>query len=461
MFMGVVFPIFSQQSLSKKDLKGLQQVSDAYKKLTQYVSPAVVQIFVTSYAPGSGLTSGSLLYKQRGGGSGVVVNPKGFIVTNLHVVEDAISLKVRLTGDFNDTSTYQSILKPEDRLLNAKIIGVDRETDLAVIKIDSTNLPFMPFGDSDILQNGELVFAFGSPLGLPNSVTMGIVSSVARQLRPEDPMIYIQTDTPINPGNSGGPLVNTKGEIIGINTLIFTQSGGSEGIGFAAPSNIVKTVYEQIIKYGYVRRGFIGVKPQTISPIMAKGLKLPVNHGVILADVFPNGSAYKAGLSAGDIVLSLNGKKMENGRQFEVNIYQKGVNEVIELEILRKGERKKFWVSVQQNLEEEKPFIGLEEPNQNLIPQLGILVINVTEELRGTLPGIRRENGIIVVARAVDAPYWDIGLLPGDVIYSINRQIFKDLSDLQQILSGYQTGDAIVLEIQRRKEIIYVAFEME
>ena len=455
-----VFP-YCQNSLLANDLRDLKKISDAFETLTEMVTPAVVQVFVTSYAPGTGLTSGGLVYKQRGTGSGVILDPEGYIVTNLHVVEGAISLKALLPRPSVVEAEYKSILKPEGKLVNAQIIGVDRETDLAVIKIEGTGFPYLKFGDSDLINKGELVFAFGSPLGLENSVSMGVVSSVARQLVPEDPMIYIQTDTPINPGNSGGPLVNTSGEVVGINTLIFSHSGGSEGIGFAAPSNIVENVYSQIRKYGRVRRGHIGVRAQTITPQLASGLNLPMEHGVILSDVYPDGPAYKVGLTPGDIVLTLDDKKMENGRQFDVNIYRKRVREVIQLEILRGEKKRKFWLPVQESKDDQDRFLDMVTPEKNLIPRLGVLVIDIDEKLKKILPALRKENGVLVAARAADAPYWNYGLIPGDIICQLNRQSVATIDDLQLLLEKYQKGDAVVLEVQRRNEMIYVAFEIE
>ena len=192
----------------------------------------------------------------------------------------------------------------------------------------------MKLGDSGALRQGELVLAAGSPFGLQNSVTMGIVSSVARQVRPDDPMIYIQTDASINPGNSGGPLLNADGEVVGINTFILSESGGNQGVGFAAPSAIVRTVYDQIRKYGRVRRGQVGLVVQTITPAIATALQLPNETGAVVADVVPGGSAAAAGIEIKDIILSLDGKPIENARQFGVNIYQKA-DQTVTMEVLR------------------------------------------------------------------------------------------------------------------------------
>src|SRR5918994_1370173 len=213
------------------------------------------------------------------------------------------------------------------------MVGAGAETDLAVLKVEQTNLPFARLGDSDSLAPGQVVLAFGSPFGLASSVTMGVISAVGRQLRDEDRMVYIQTDTPINPGNSGGPLVTTDGAVIGINTLIFSQSGGSQGVGFAAPGKIVRFVYDQIRSNRRVRRGEIGVFAQTITPSIAAALHLPRDWGVVLGDVYPNSPAANAGLRINDVILSLDGKPMENGRQFDVNVYRRPIGGGVNFEV--------------------------------------------------------------------------------------------------------------------------------
>ncbi|MCI0422915.1 MAG: trypsin-like peptidase domain-containing protein, partial [Acidobacteria bacterium] len=286
----------------------LAELSQSIEELSNRVCPAVVQVFSSGFRvnPEDGPSDPGLISKSRSVGSGVVLDSEGYIVTSAHVVEGAAAVEVLLPALLQAGSPKQSILKGRGKRFSAEVIGIDAETDLAVLKISQRSLPFLALGDSDQVRQGQLVLAFGSPLGLENSVTMGVVSATARQLRVEDPMIYIQTDTPINPGNSGGPLVDLQGRVVGINTFILSRSGGSEGIGFAAPGNIVRNVFEQIRKAGRVRRGTIGVYAQTISPELAQGLNLPNDWGVILGDVFPGGPADGAGLKEGDVILTLN-----------------------------------------------------------------------------------------------------------------------------------------------------------
>ena len=261
------------------------ELSSSLEATTRLVSPAVVEIFTTSYAARDGLVprTADLVTTERASGSGVIVDAEGYIVTNAHVVRGAQRLRVEISVPV----VGQSVLARRSRSVTGEVVGVDVETDLAVVRVNERNLTALTFGDSDELKAGQMVLAFGSPMGLHNSVSLGVVSAVARQLQPESPMIYVQTDASINPGSSGGPLVDVNGRLVGINTLILSEAGGNEGLGFAAPSNIVRTVYEQIRKGGRVRRGEIGVRAQTVTPVLAAGLKLARDHGVVLADVKP------------------------------------------------------------------------------------------------------------------------------------------------------------------------------
>ena len=276
-------------------------------------SPApVVEIFTTSFAPGEGVLRARQISSRH---SAVRIGrhrrSEGYIVTNAHVVRGAQRLRVEVPTP----AIGNSILATHSRTVSGQIVGIDLETDLAVIKVDAGNLPALAFGDSDELKAGQVVLALGSPLGLHNSVSLGVVSAVARQLEPESPMIYVQTDASINPGSSGGPLVDVRGRLVGINTLIASRAGGHEGVGFAAPSNIVRTVYEQIKKIGRVRRGDIGVRGQTVTPVLASGLKLARDHGVVLADVMPGSLAAQAGLRPGDSCSRSYGKPIRETRR--------------------------------------------------------------------------------------------------------------------------------------------------
>jgi serine protease Do len=449
------------QSSQKKAIDNLTDFSYGLQVLADQVSPSVVQIFSTGYGPGSGDGAGSILAKQRSSGSGVVLSNDGYIVTNAHVVDGAEKLQVMLAIPREKHITQSSILKLQGEVLDAELIGVDVETDLAVLNVAGTSLPFLKFGDSDQLRQGQIVLAFGSPLGLQNSVTMGIISSVARQLKDEDPMIYLQTDAPINPGNSGGPLINIKGEVVGINTSIFSQSGGNEGIGFAAPSNIVKNVYEQIRKTGRVKRGDIGVYVQTITPTLTAALNLKRNWGVLIADVYPNSPAFKSGLKVGDIILTLENKVMENGRQFNVNLYRWTDKGEVKLDLIRGAENLTVKVPVVERDDDPYRFFELVNPAQNLVPKFGILAIDLDNKILQMLPPLRKQIGVLVAARSRDAIFREGGFYPGDVIYSVNNTPITSLTGLRSELSKYKSGDAIAVQVERRRQLRYIAFELD
>ncbi|HSG81123.1 MAG TPA: trypsin-like peptidase domain-containing protein, partial [Gemmatimonadota bacterium] len=391
--------------------------------------------------------------------SGVILDPDGYIVTNFHVIEGATRIQVRLQTLAEDAPPGESVLKPAGVIVGAQVVGIDRETDLAVLKVNERNLPYLLLGDSEQLKKGQLVFAFGSPLGLENSVSMGVVSAVARQLRPEDPMIYIQTDAPINPGNSGGPLVDPMGNVVGINTFILSQSGGSEGLGFAAPSNIIRNVFNQIRNTGYVRRGEIGVHTQTLNPTLAAGLGLARDWGVVLGDVYPGSPAEQAGLLIGDIVLTMDGKVMENGRQMDVNLYGRAVGERVALAVLRGQETVNVAVTVYERADDMNRLTPLASPEDNLVPGLGILGVDLNPRIAAMLPGLRANTGVVVAAQAPDATAGQVGLQPGDVIHALNGQPVTSLGQLRDRMSGLRPGDPVVLQVGRRGRLMFLSFE--
>jgi serine protease Do len=439
----------------------LTELSRSLQDLAARVSPSVVQIFVTGYAVPEDRPAGAEPVLERSSGSGVIVDPDGYIVTNAHVVAHARRIEVELPFEATGGAQGQSILRRRGRVVGAQVVAADPETDLAVLRVEARGLPALPFGDSEALRSGQIVLAFGSPLGLESSVTMGVVSAVARQLAPEDPMIYIQTDAPINPGNSGGALVDTEGRLVGINTLIYSQGGGSEGIGFAAPSNIVRNVFMQIRKTGRVRRGELGVNVQTITPLMAEALDLPTDAGVILADVPPGSPAAQAGLRPGDVVLSLDGKPMENGRQFRINIYTRGAGERVTLEVQRGSRTLTVRVPVG---ERDSGLVRLEEligPEQ-AIPRLGVVALELTPAVAELLPPLRQERGAVVARVAPDAPRSQQGpILPGDVIYAVNGKPIAGVQELNAALEALAPGQAAVLHLERGGLLMYLAFRIE
>ena len=438
----------------------LKDISNTFEEVSRNVSRSVVQIYTTGYGPSQGADLAPFTV-QRGTGSGIILDPNGYILTNAHVVETARHVKVMIPVSQNETDSRKSIIKAQARVVGGQVVGVDHETDLAVIKVQEKDLPYLELADSDNVNQGQIVLAFGAPFGMENTMTMGIVSAVARQLQPDAPVVYIQTDAPINPGNSGGPLINAQGEVIGINTMIYTQSGGSEGIGFAVPSNIIRNVFQQLRSFGQVRRGTIAVYAQTIDPVMAEGLGLSKDSGVVIADVYPGGPAEKAGLKTGDIVLTLDGKPMENGRQFDVNLYSKEIGKKVVIEYDRGGSKSTLQVEVAERPGDRKRLADLVRPEDNLIAQFGILGLNITPQIAAMLPALRKNEGVVVAARSAGTPGWRDSFIAGDVICQVNSQPVKNLDELKAALKNFRPGDAVVVQVQRGGQMHYIAFELD
>jgi serine protease Do len=274
-------------------------------------------------------------------------------------------------------------------------------------------------------------------------------------------MIYVQTDASINPGNSGGALVDTEGRLVGVSTLIYSQSGGNEGIGFAAPSNIVRNVFSQIRKTGRVRRGDIGVHSQTITPLLAEALGITGDGGVVLGDVMPNGPAARAGLQPGDIVLALDGKKMENGRQFRINVYTRGINDAVTLDVQRGERRMSVRVPVGERTTDSSrlsDLVGQQSPVQSL----GVLGLNLTPQIGQLLPALRRPKGVVVATVTAAIPFSQQGRLqPGDVIYALNGKVVESVADLNAAAAALAPRSAAVLHLERAGTLMYLSFRVE
>lgn len=438
----------------------LHDLSTRMEGLARRVSRSLVQVFSTGYVlggEGEPGTNAAVVTRQRATGSGVILSADGYIVTNAHVVSNAHRVRVRLAVE----TPGHSDMQPSGKMLDARIVGIDRDSDLAVLKIDQTGLPFLKLGDSDTLRQGQIVMAFGNPLGLENSVSMGVVSSVSRQIKPDDTMIYIQTDAPINPGNSGGPLVDADSRVMGINTFILSQSGGSEGLGFAIPSNIVKNVYAQIKTEGHVHRSEIGVFAQSITPPLATGMRLSQDWGVVLADVTPQGPGAKAGLQVGDIVVSLNGKLMMNARQLETNLYRYSVGQKVNVEVLRGGSKFTYSVPVAQREDDPMRFADMVDPTKNVVSKLGILGISIEGKIAEMLPDLRNSYGVVVAARGGESPYTGDSLQLGDVIYSVNTEPVSSVTALRSALDGLKDTDPLVLQVERQGRLLYITMTIE
>jgi serine protease Do len=340
---------------------------------------------------------------------------------------------------------------------DARTVGITTEIDLAVIKIEAHGLPSLPISKPTSPRQGEVVFAFGSPEGLRNTVTMGVVSSVARQPDPDSPLVYVQTDTPINPGNSGGPLVNADGQLVGINTFIFSTSGGNQGLGFAIPAGVVAFAYPQLLKYGHIHQPEIGAIIQTITPELAAALHLHRDFGVIVSDVLPGGPADSAGMRMQDIILSVGDDSVGTLPLFTRSLYTHNGGERVKFRVLRGSDELQLDVALIDRPHKTDSLIDRVDPEKNLVRRLGILGVELDLDLAQSLPDLRIPTGIIVAGKTVGASE-EIPVQTGDVIHGINGKTITTLADLRAALDKLKVGDAVALLVERYGQLIYVSF---
>jgi len=438
----------------------LHQFNASLITLTKDVTPAVVQILVTSYGPLPGAKTGdvALFARQRDLGSGVILDPDGYIITNAHVVEGAQRIRVALNRA-PQTMLFQVQPPAEHRMLEAKLVGIEKSIDLALLKVEAKNLPVLKLAGARPVYAGELVLAVGSPEGLQSTVTMGIVSSVARQPDPDQPGVFIQTDAPINPGNSGGPLIDTDGYVIGLNTMILSESGGSEGLGFAIPARVVQFVYENLRKYGHVHRTEIQASAQEITPALAEGLGLSQDWGVVISDVAPGGPAGAAGLQIGDVVVSVDQHPIAGLHDFVASLYLHAPDQTVVLDVLRNSKKVSLIVPALQQDDRPKDLADLIDP-ENLMPHLGVFVRDLDDTVRQVLPGdLRISGGVVVLAQAPELNSYTTSLRGGDVLHAVNGRAIDSVEQLRSALRQINNGQGVVLQIERAGRLQYIVFE--
>jgi serine protease Do len=446
----------TETKISKDTIDLLTRINDATAEVASAVKPSVVNIASTTTVRSRGMDMPFMNdpffreffggqfrsfnrpreYKQRGLGSGVIVEANGYILTNNHVVAGAEDIKVTLS---------------DKREFKGKVIGSDAKTDLAVVKIDADHLPVLPLGNSDNLKVGERVIAVGTPFGLNQTVTSGIISAKGRAdvgiAEYED---FIQTDTPINPGNSGGALVNVRGELVGINTAIFSESGGSQGIGFAIPSNMAKVVMEQLIKKGKVTRGWLGVSIQGISPELAKQMKLKDTKGALITDVMADGPAAKAGLQSGDTIVMFDNKEVTDPSALKNMVGNTEPGKQVVVKYMRSGSLGTLNITIQSFPEDQKNLAGSFDNQLK-----GVSVQNITPDVRKSLNLPPRVTGVVIDAIAEDSPAADI-LAPGDIIIEINRKKIANVGEYKAIVASLKAGQNILLLIYRNGTGLFV-----
>ncbi len=446
----------AEPKISKNAIDILSRTGQAMAEVVAAVKPAVVNISTshTVRTPGTsnpffndpffnrffGEEFGNMRrhreYKQSSLGSGVIVDKDGYILTNYHVIKDADEIKVKLS---------------DNREFKGKVIGKDARTDIAVIKINSDHLPTLMIGDSDTLKVGETVIAIGNPFGLNQTVTSGIVSATGRaNVGIADYEDFIQTDAAINPGNSGGALVNVRGELVGINTAIFSTSGGYQGIGFAIPSAMVKTVMENLIKNGKVVRGWLGVSIQQITPELSKQFDLKEQKGVLVGDVTEDSPAEKAGIKRGDVIIGYNGKEVEDPANLRNMVANTAPGREVVLRIVHDGKEEKVKVTVAELPAEMQKLPGKFD---NALK--GVQVQDLTPDLMKNLRLPGQITGVIITNIEEGSPAGGV-LARNDVIIEINRKGINNLKDFENVVSRIGSDQNILLLIYREGSTFYV-----
>jgi serine protease Do len=379
--------------------------------------------------------------RMGGQGSGVIVSSDGFILTNNHVIENAREVTVTL---------------PDKREFKGKIVGTDPKTDLAVVKIEADTLPTMAWGDASKLQVGEYVLAVGNPFGLNSTVTLGIVSAVGRGhmgiTQYED---FIQTDAAINPGNSGGALVNTKGELVGINTAIFSQSGGYQGVGFAVSTTMGKPIYESLVKTGKVVRGYLGIGIQDLNHDLAKSFGVKDSKGALVSDVKEDSPADQGGIKQGDVITKYQGLPIEDAVALQRLVTRTTVGSKVPVTVMRDGRERELTVTVNEQPDTAK--IAKMDTGETDYAFAGVAVQDLDQETAKELGIKGKAQGVVVTKVEPESGAQKAGLMPGDVIKEINRQPVKSVKDFEKMSSGVKKGDNVLILINRRGSSLFLS----
>jgi serine protease Do len=442
---------------------------ESFADLAEKLLPAVVNIASTAEVDGQSLTGDPQLdeffkeffdqnrpegpQRETSLGSGFVIDPEGYIVTNNHVIQDATEVTVRLQDGTE---------------LAAEVIGSDDKTDLALIKVDPpAPLAFVSWGDSDAVRIGDWVIAIGNPFGLGGSVTAGIVSARQRDINAGPYDDFIQTDASINRGNSGGPMFDMDGGVIGVNTAIFSPSGGSIGIGFAIPSNQARVVIDQLREFGYTRRGWIGVRIQSVDAELAEGRGLEVPTGALVANVSPGGPAEAAGIIAGDVILDFDGKPVHDMRQLPRIVAETPIGKTVEVLVWRDRKEVRLNLEVGELDEQQEAAATAPDqptmPEQGEVPLIGVSVATLTPEIRQAFDIGEEITGVVITEVAADSAAAEKGLQPGDIIIDVDQKPVASPDDVEaRVQEARDNGQRVVtLLIERRGDARWVALRID
>ncbi|SMF96199.1 serine protease Do [Methylomagnum ishizawai] len=394
---------------------------------------------------GEGGPEGGEPSESKSLGSGFVISPDGYIITNHHVVKDADEIVVRLQ---------------DRRELVAKLVGSDKRSDIALLKVDAQDLPTVKMGSADKLKVGEWVLAIGSPFGFDHSVTAGIVSAKGRSLPSDNYVPFIQTDVAINPGNSGGPLFNLDGEVIGVNSQIYSRTGGFMGLSFAIPTEVAMRVVDQLKSQGHVSRGWLGVQIQDVTRELAESFGMKKPEGALVSKILPKSPAEQAGLQIGDIITAFNGQEINASAELPPLVGMTKIGDTATVKVLRQGSPKDIQLKI-GSLPEEEPAIasGKEEPTGGeTLKRLGLNAINLTPEMREQLEVPK--NGVLVQG-VTPGPAYDAGLRRGDVILRVQDQTVKDLNHFKDLVKNLPKGKSVAMLVQRRGSSLFLALKLK
>ncbi|MEW6002037.1 MAG: DegQ family serine endoprotease [Nitrospirota bacterium] len=440
----------------------IMETSKAFSEIVNVISPAVVNISTTKVLKRN---SGPFLedpffdlfspfhdfripkkWKEQSLGSGVIVSSEGYIITNNHVVERADEIKITLF---------------DKRTFRGKMVGADPKTDIAVLRIDADNLPTIQWGNSENLQVGEFVLSIGNPYGLNHTVTMGIISAVGRaNVGIADYEDFIQTDAAINPGNSGGPLVNIKGELIGINTAIFSRTGGYQGIGFAVPSNMARLIMDHLVKKGKVVRGWVGITIQELTPELAQKFNLRQTKGALVSDVARNSPAEKAGIIRGDIIVEFNGREVKDVSSLRNMVAQSKVGTEISMKLLRASKEYAVRVIITELPIEMTEVLSSQQPEDSELETFtGLTVTDLTKEIARQLGLSKEERGVIVARVEPGSIADEAGIKKGDIIKEVDKKKVENLEDFNRITSIIKRNETVLLFINRGGQKFYLTLQ--
>ena len=435
-------------------IRELDRIGVETERVSAAVGPKVVQIVTQSLkvAETGDEQPAGVLVAERGRGSGFFVAPDGYLITNAHVVANATRIRVLVLVPTPGATPADS-----PREYTAAVAGIDADNDLALLKVDVQPVPFFDLTHDATTRQGQLVLAYGSPMGLAQSASLGVVSAVDRQLNPDDPRIYIQTDASMNPGNSGGPLVDLEGQLLGINTMILSQSGGSEGLGFAVPLDVIRHSYAALRAHGSVARLHLGIQPRSLTADLIAGLGLKARRGVLVEDVEPYGPAAFAGLLPGDVLLSLGAQPVHTVRDLYRAEYALSEGKEVELAVMRGPDARLLRITPGA-AQKSPPAVSAANVTEkdNLVFRLGMYGATLTPAMASTLGGLRGGPGVLVLALAGVGLRGQNAVEPGDVVHAVNGTPVDAVESLRSTLKGVPDGAPIVLQVERSGMLQYV-----